>query len=129
MSSQPPRHTTPRIESRVQVNLLDKSVATGATSVVFLQLHIFELAEGLKDGLQVLLGDVEVNIADVEAVEGRRTGLAPSRFRIAGESVLLSFGELDDDRNTCQWLSGKLKGLLNRFFVSELDVANSATVC
>lgn len=49
---------------------LDETVATATTCVIFLQLDKLELAKGLKDVLQILLSDAEVDVADVQTMEG-----------------------------------------------------------
>lgn len=112
-----------------EVNLLNKSVSTAATIVILLKLDILEFAKRLKDGLQVLFRDVEVDITNIEAVERNGIRVCTRRLGIASLSILLSFSELDDNRNTCQWLSGELKCLLNRFFVFKFNITNSGNHC
>jgi hypothetical protein len=63
-------------------------------------LNEFKLAERLKDSLQVLLGDVEVNVADIKTVKRDRIGVRSRSFRISGLPVFLGFCDLYDDRNT-----------------------------
>lgn len=53
-------------------NLLDEAIATAAASLVLLELNEFKLTERLKDSLQILLSDVEVNVADIKTVKGDR---------------------------------------------------------
>lgn len=79
---------------------LYKPVATAATGVILLELDKFEFAKRLEDILKVLLSDAEVDIANVQAVEGDRVGVASSAASLADLTVLLSLGELDDNRNT-----------------------------
>lgn len=79
--------------------VLYKSIATAAPGIVFLKLDELEFAERLEDVLQVLFSDAEVDISDVEAVEGNRVAVARA-IGAADLAVLLSFRELDDNRNT-----------------------------
>jgi len=79
--------------------VLDKAVASAATVIILLQLDKLELTKGLKDVLEVCLGDAEVDVAHVEPVEGDRVGMA-RRFRVADLAVLLGLGGLDNDRDT-----------------------------
>jgi len=79
----------------------------------FLQLHEFELAEGLEDVPEVVLGDGEVDVADVETVEWYSIGLGGGAFGVAGLAVLLCFSELGNDRNADELLSGELNGFLH----------------
>lgn len=80
--------------------LLYESVATAATGIVLLELDEFELAKRLEDILKILLSDAEVDIANVQTVEGDRVGVASGGASLADLTVLLSFGKLDDDRDT-----------------------------
>ena len=48
---------------------LHESVTTTAASLVFLELHIFQLAEWREDGLEVAFVDVEVNVAYIKSME------------------------------------------------------------
>ena len=79
---------------------LDKPVAAAAAIVVFLELDKLQLAERLKHIVQVLLGDAEMNVTDIEAVEGDRIRVVTGRLRVADLAVLLSLGQLDDDGDT-----------------------------
>lgn len=82
------------------VCLLHESIATAASCVVLLELNELEFAEWLEDILKILLSDAEVNIANVQTVERDRVGVATGAARLADLSILLSFGKLDDNRNT-----------------------------
>lgn len=55
--------------------LLYKPVSTAAAIVVLLELDEFQFAEGLENVLQVLLCDAEVDVADIQAVEGNGVGM------------------------------------------------------
>lgn len=81
-------------------NLLHETVPSTATIVILLELDELELAERLEDILEVLFGDAEVDVADVEAVERNRVGMVPGPLRAAYLTILLRFGELDYDRDT-----------------------------
>jgi hypothetical protein len=65
-----------------------------------LKLNEFKLTEWLKNSLQVLLGDVEMDVADIKAVERDRIGVRSRSFRVSGLPVFLGFCDLYDDRNT-----------------------------
>lgn len=81
-------------------DLLNKAVATAATSIVLLELDKLKLAKGLEHVLKILLSDTEVDIANVQTVEGDRVGVTPRAARLADLAILLSFSELDDDGDT-----------------------------
>jgi hypothetical protein len=83
-----------------QENSLDEAIPAAAAIVLLLELHKLEFAKGLKDSLKILLGDVEVNVANIKAVERYRIGMSAVRLRIAGLTVLLGFSYLNDDGNT-----------------------------
>lgn len=79
--------------------VLHKAIAAATPLVVLLELHKLELAEGLEYRLQVLLGNVEVDVANVETVEGDRIGVTAT-LSCAYLAVLLGLGELYDDGDT-----------------------------
>lgn len=81
-------------------DLLYETVATAAAVVVFLQLNEFKLAERFKHVLEVLLGNAEVNVANVQAMERYGISVGAGAVRGSDLSVLLSLGKLDNDRNT-----------------------------
>lgn len=87
-------------EKVCSVYLLHESVATAASCIILLKLDELEFAEWLEDILKILLSDAEVNIANVQTVERDRVGVTAGAARLADLSILLSFGELDDNRNT-----------------------------
>ena len=93
--------------------------------IVLLELDIFKFTKWFENGLQVLLSDVEVDVADIEAVKRDGIGVATRRFGVASLSILLSLCELHNDRNTCQWLSSELKCLLNSFFIFKFNITDS----
>lgn len=78
---------------------LNKSVPATSTVLVLLQLDKLKLAKRLKNSLQVLLRHVEVDVADVEPMEGDGVGVSAG-FGVAGLSVLFGFCQLNNDRNT-----------------------------
>lgn len=81
-------------------NILDKAIAAAAAILVLLELDKLELTKRLKNRLQILLGDVEVDVAHVETVEGDGVGMGSRRFRVASLAVLLGLCHLNDDRNS-----------------------------
>lgn len=106
--------------------LLYETVALGtALRLFFLQLHEFKVAEWLKDLLDVVFGDREVDVANVEAVERDAVGLGCGTFGVAGLAILFCFSELDDDGNAEQFLAGQLNSLLDRLLILEFDVADA----
>lgn len=106
-------------------HLLYKPVALAPTHVLFLlKLHKLQLAERLEHVLEIFLGDGEVDVADVEAMEGHAVRLGGAALG-AGLAILLGFGGLDDDGLPEELLSGECNRLLNRFFRLELNVADT----
>jgi hypothetical protein len=91
-----------------------------------LQLNKLQLTERLKDLFKVLLGDGEVNVADIETVEWNARLLLGCAFCGSSLSVLLSLGELGDDRDAEKLLSREVNGSLHGRLVLELDIANAA---
>lgn len=79
---------------------LHKSISTAAPRVVLLQLDKLELAKRLKHGLQIVLCDVEVNVAHVQPVERYRVGVPAPGLGRPRLAVLLGLGDLDNDRDT-----------------------------
>lgn len=79
---------------------LHKPVTLAAALLLFLELHELQLAERLKDVLEIVLRDGEVDVANVETVERNAVGLSSSTLRSASLTVLLCFGELGNDRNS-----------------------------
>jgi hypothetical protein len=69
-----------------------------------------------------------VDVADVEAVERRTIGTRSSTaFGGASSAVLLSFGELRDDRDTFKFLTSQFERLGDGLFILELNIADTAT--
>lgn len=87
----------------------NKTVSFGTLRLhVHHKLHVLNLAKRLEDATQHVLGNVEVERADVEAhrtvgsfVEGAHGGHVT-----AGQSVLLGLSWLDNDGNPKQFLAG-----------------------
>lgn len=80
--------------------LLNESITTAASSFVFLKLDKFEFAEWFKDILDIILSDTEMNVTNIQPVKRRRCRLPTASFRVAGQSILLRFGQLSNDRNS-----------------------------
>ena len=80
-------------------NILNEAVALGASLLFLLQLAELERTERLEDILEILLGDREVDVADVEAVEGNAVGERGDTLRVTGLAILLCFSELRDYRD------------------------------
>lgn len=81
-------------------DLLNKPIASASAVVVLLELDEFELAKGLENILEILLGDTEMDVANVETVERNGIGVGARAVCSAYLAILLSLGKLDDDRNT-----------------------------
>jgi hypothetical protein len=110
------------------IDSLYETVALGATRVGFITLEddLLKLTIGLEDLLKIRLGNAEVDVADIEAVEGRAIGTRSSTtLGGPGSTILLGFSELRNDGDTFELLAGQLKSLGNRLFVLELDVTNA----
>lgn len=54
---------------------LNKPIATTASIVVFLELNELQFSKWLKYSLQILLRDIEMNVANIEAMEGNGIGV------------------------------------------------------
>jgi hypothetical protein len=78
-------------------HLLHESITTAAASIILLQLYKLELAKWGKDSLQVLLRDVEVDVANIKTVEWDAAGAVGAALGIADLPVLLGLGKLDND--------------------------------
>ena len=59
------------------VNSLDEAIATAAAVLILLELNKLKLTERLEDSLQILLGNVEMNVANVKTMEWNRIGMGP----------------------------------------------------
>ncbi len=108
-------------------NLLNKTVTTAAARVILLQLDKLELAEGLENILEILLRNAEVDVAHIQAVERNRVRVATRCFRSSGLVILLSLGELDDDRGYLGAFGQcELKRASDGIFVFEFNITNPA---
>lgn len=74
--------------------LLNKPITAASTGIILLKLGEFELAKGLKHILKILLSDAEVDVANVQTVEGDRVGVTAGGAGLADLAILLSFGKL-----------------------------------
>ncbi len=81
-------------------DILYKPITATAAVIVLLELNELKFAKRLEYVLKVLFRDAEVDVADIEAVEGDRVGMGAGTFRVADLSILLGFGKLDNNRNT-----------------------------
>lgn len=93
--------------------------------LVLLQLYKFQLSKRIEEAPNVFFGKREMDIADVETVVRNAVGLRRVGIGVAGLTVLLCFGELNDDGNGKQLLPGETDGFLDGFFVLELDVSDA----
>lgn len=59
------------------LHLLHKAVASAASGIVLLELDEFKLAKGLENILKILLSDAEMNVANVQTMEGNRVRVTP----------------------------------------------------
>jgi hypothetical protein len=109
-------------------DLLNETVSLGAARVQLIALEddLLKLTKGLEDLLEILLGDAEVDVADVETVEGSAIGTRGSTA-LGGTSstVLLSFSQLGNDGDALEFLASQLQCLRNRLFSFELNVADA----
>ena len=109
---------------------LYEAIALRASGVLFVALkgNLLQLSIWNEDFLEIVLGDAEVDVADVETVE-RSTISSASSTTFSGSStrgaVFLCFGKLRNDRNALELLSCQLQGLRDRGLVAELDIANT----
>lgn len=80
-------------------DLLNETIALRATLILLLQLDELQLSEWLENVLEVILGDGEVDVADVEAVERNTVRLGGTTLAGLGDTILFCFSELGNDRN------------------------------
>jgi len=114
----------------MKINLLHVAIALGAAwrCLITLQRDVLEFAKRLEDGLEVFLGDAEVYVSNIQAMEGGTVGAgndAAAALGGPGSTVLLGLGQLGDDGHALQLLAGEIQCLGNRLLVLELDVANT----
>lgn len=81
-------------------DLLNEAIATASVVLILLQLDKLQLAKGFEHGLQILFSDVEMDVTNVEAVEGNGVRMGPRGFGVAGLSVLFGLCHLNNDRDT-----------------------------
>jgi hypothetical protein len=81
-------------------SLLDEAITPAATIVILLQLYELKFTKRLEYCLQVLLSDIEVDVAYIEPVERNRVRVSSRCFLVANLAILLRFGKLDDDGNS-----------------------------
>jgi hypothetical protein len=86
-------------------------------------LNKFKLSEWLKDILQILFSDAEVNVSNVEAMKRDRVMIATLSLGIAGLTILLCLSELCDNGDPKELLSGHLYCEWDRIFALELHIA------
>jgi hypothetical protein len=107
---------------------LNETISLGATWVGLIALKddLLKLAERLENLLEVRLGDAEVDVANVETVEGCAVEAGCSAA-LGGSSraVLLSFGKLRDDGDALEFLTSQFQSFRNRFLILELNVTDS----
>lgn len=75
--------------------------------------------------MEIALSDAEMNVADIETVEGNGIVVATGGFRISCLSVLLCFSKLRDDGYSQKLLASQLNGKRDRFFLFEFNVADT----
>jgi hypothetical protein len=76
--------------------------------------------------LKIGLGDTEVDVANIEAVEGGAVSTrSGTTLRWSSSAILLCLGELGDDRDTFELLSSQLESLRYRLLVFELDITDA----
>ena len=109
-------------------NLLNETISLGSARIHLIALEddLLKLTERLEDLLEILLGDTEVYVANVETVERGAVGTGGSTtLRGTSSTVLLCFSKLGNDGNTLQFLASQLQCLGNRRFILELNVADA----
>lgn len=109
-------------------NLLNETISLGSARIHLIALEddLLKLTERLEDLLEILLGDTEVYVANVETVERGAVGTGGSTtLRGTSSTVLLCFSKLGNDGNALQFLASQLQCLGNRRFILELNVADA----
>jgi hypothetical protein len=105
--------------------LLDEAVAAAAALLLFLELDEFQFAKRLEDFIQVVLSDGEMDVADIETMEGNTGLLLSSTLGGARLPVLFGFRVLGNDWNAEEFLTSELDGSRHGFFVFEFDVTDT----
>jgi hypothetical protein len=90
-------------------------------------LNKLELAERLEDILKIAFSDAEMNVADIETVEGNGVMIATGGFRVSCLSILFCFSKLRDDGYAQKLLASQLNRERDRFFLFEFNVADSGS--
>lgn len=86
-----------RIKKKKVRNILHKTVAPAATSLILLELDKLELTKRFEDILEIIFSDTEMNVTNVQPVKRRGSGMA--RIRVSGLTILLGFSQLRNDGN------------------------------
>jgi hypothetical protein len=90
-------------------------------------LNELELAERLEDILKVAFSNTEMNVADVETMEGNGIVVPTNGFRVSCLSILFCFSKLRDDGYAQKLLASQLNRERDRFFLFEFNVADSGS--
>lgn len=113
---------------RMGLSLLHKAITLAATVVVHEQLGKVKFAERFKDRLEIFLSHIEMDVANIQAMEGGRAGLTAVVW-LLDLAVLLCLSELHNDWDVFERTASELKSLLNGLFILELNIANTDEQC
>jgi len=113
---------------RMGLSLLHKAITLAATVVVHEQLGKVKFAERFKDRLEIFLSHIEMDVANIQAMEGGRAGLTAIVW-LLDLAVLLCLSELHNDWDVFERTASELKSLLNGLFILELNIANTDEQC
>lgn len=109
-------------------DLLDETISLGAARVQLIALEddLLKLTKRLEDLLEIFFGDTEVDVADIETVEGGAvsTGCSTALGRTSS-TVLLGFSKLGNDGDALKFLASQLQCKRYRLFSFELNVADA----
>lgn len=106
-------------------DLLDKTISSTTSSFLLLKLNKLKLTKGFENVLQILFSNAEVDVSNIEAMEGNGVVIASRGLWVAGLSVLLCLSELSNNGDSKKLLSGHLNCEWDGVFVLELDVADT----
>lgn len=108
-----------------QVYKLDKTITPTPAALLLLKLNKLQLAEWLKNVLQITLRDTKVNIPHIESVERDLVRSILFCRANSGLTVLLCFCKLRDDRDTEKFLPGQLNRLRHGCLIFEFYVTHT----
>lgn len=81
-------------------NVLDEGITFASTGFILLQLNKLELAEWFENIGEIVFGNAEMDVTNIEPVEWCGVLIACSSLGVASLAVLLRFSQLRNDGNS-----------------------------